>query len=408
MLPYRHTYCYNWEGFSEDGVPLKGRASAPSLSLAKHTLIKQQIIIKKIHLAYVATLLSRYQHTKRVNHHQITLVTRQLATLLQAGIPLLSSFEMISAHQQHTAIGFILEQIQRDLAEGHPLTEALRTHPRVFDDLYCQLIDAGEESGTLNAQLSTLVRLREKNEQLRVKVKQALFYPALVMGVSVLMTSLLLLFVIPQFQTVFDGLGATLPTLTLFVIALSNHFQHDWLLFLGGLLAIGQLTTYSYHAFSSFRRWIDRQLLTLPIMGNIIKKSTTARMMRTLATTFSAGLPLFDALKLVANTSGNSLYTEAILSVREAVGKGQLMHHAFSQTNQFSDLVIQLISVGEESGCLDVMLMKIAEQYEQDVETSVDRLTTLIEPCMVCLLGLLVGGLVLSMYLPIFQMGALI
>ncbi|MCX7115472.1 MAG: type II secretion system F family protein [Gammaproteobacteria bacterium] len=406
MLQWKRIY--NWEGISPEGNPIKGRAQAPSLALAKHELSKQNVFIKKIHLAGFATCCLKYQSKQRIKACHLTLLTRQLATLINAGIPLLQSFEIMIKNQSHVALRWVLEDIQKQLATGLTLAESLKKHPQIFDSLYCHLIEAGEHSGKLDSLLIIIATLKEKNAHIIQKVKKALFYPVLVLVMSLLITSLLLLCVIPQFQDVFHNLGATLPALTLFVIALSTQFQHHGAMLLGLLLLSMGLTHYAYHTASSFKYWIDKLRLKLPLMGTLIQKASIARFTRTLAITFSAGLPLFDALKLVANSAGNSVYIKALQRTQDEVASGQLMHIALSHSPLFPDLVIQLLAIGEESGALEDMLLNIATQYEQDVETTIDNLTTLIEPFMVCVLGILVGGVVLAMYLPIFQIGAII
>ncbi|MEZ5552537.1 MAG: type II secretion system F family protein, partial [Pseudomonadales bacterium] len=306
---------------------------------------------------------------------------------------------------EKTKVSELVRKVRNDVAGGSSFASSLRKHPLYFDDLFCNLVDAGEQSGSLETMLDRIASYKEKSESLKAKVKKAMTYPIAVLCVAFIVSGILLIKVVPQFQEVFAGFGAELPAFTLFVISISEFTQAYWLLIVLGIGgAIAALIAVKKRS-RAFREWIDRLSLKLPIAGNIIEKSSVARYARTLSTTFAAGVPLVEALNSVAGATGNSVYSQAVLRIRDDVSTGQQLNFSMKSTGVFPNMIIQMVAIGEEAGALDDMLDKSASYYEEQVDNAVDNLTALMEPMIMSVLGVLVGGLIIAMYLPIFQLG---
>ncbi|MFC3033363.1 type II secretion system F family protein [Pseudoalteromonas fenneropenaei] len=395
-----------WTGVSARGKKLEGEMTAQSIALVKAQLRKQGITPSKVKRKPKA--LFSFASTDKVSARDIAILTRQIATMLTAGVPLIQSIDMIASGTKNKAVTRLMEKISDEVKAGQPLAKALREHPRYFDDLYCDLIHSGEQSGALDRIFDRVALYKEKAEALKSKIKKAMFYPIAVIVVALIVTSILLVFVVPQFQDIFNGFGAELPAFTLMVIALSEFMQAYWWVI---LFAIGGFI-YAYKEMliksKPLRNFNDRMVLQLPVVGDILKKAAVARYARTLSTTFAAGVPLVDALDSAAGASGNVIYRDAIVDIKGEVSSGNQMNWAMRNTKIFPDMVVQMVSIGEESGSLDSMLAKVASIYEQEVDDAVDGLSSLLEPLIMAVLGVLVGGLIVAMYLPIFQLGSVI
>ncbi len=351
---------------------------------------------------------SLFKRGGKVTPADIALFSRQLATMLQAGIPLVQAFEIVGNGHDNPAMQKLIQSIKTDLEGGTALAEALGKHPLYFDDLYVNLVEVGEHSGSLDTLLDKVATYKEKTEAIKKKIKKALFYPAAVVVVAIIVTTILLIFVIPQFESLFKGFGADLPAFTRMVIDLSKFMQSKGLFLLfvlvGGIMAFLAAKKRSRR----LREAQDRLALKLPIVGQILVKAAIARFARTLSTMFNAGVPLVEALESVAGATGNIIYENAVLQMKDEVATGQRLQRAMENTGLFPNMVIQMIAVGEESGSLDSMSAKVADFYEADVDAAVDAMSSLLEPLIMAILGILVGGLVVAMYLPIFKMGSVV
>ena len=338
----------------------------------------------------------------------IALFTRQMATMMRAGVPLVQAFEIVADGVEKPKVGELIRQIRNDVAGGSSFGAALRKHPAHFDDLFCNLVEAGEQSGALETMLDRIATYKEKTESLKAKVKKAMTYPIAVLVVAFVVTGILLIYVVPQFEQVFAGFGAELPAFTQMVIGLSEFVQAWWFVILIGIIGavFGFIT--ARRRSQKLREAIDRLSLKAPIAGTIIEKSAVARFSRTLSTTFAAGVPLVEALNSVAGSTGNSVFVEAVYKIRDDVSSGQQLNTSMKLTNVFPNMVIQMVAIGEEAGALDSMLDKAASYYEEQVDNLVDNLTALMEPMIMAVLGVLVGGLIIAMYLPIFQLGQVV
>ena len=396
---------YTWTGRNQRGENVTGELDASTMSLAKATLRRQGIAPKKVRKKSKPFFSGR---AKRITPRDITFFTRQLATMLTAGIPLVQAFDIVARGQANLNLEKLIGKIKNDVEAGSTFAEALRKHPKYFNELFSSLIDAGEQSGTLDIMLGKVATYKEKTESLKGKIKKALFYPAAVIMVAVLVTAGLLIFVVPQFESLFQGFGADLPAMTRLVINLSEIFQHYWwVAFVSAIIGTLAFTRAKQRS-KKFNYFLDRASLKIPIIGTILEKAAIARFTRTLSTTFAAGLPLVDALEAVAGATGNLLYTDAAYKIRDNVSTGQQLHLSMRTTGLFPNMVIQMVAIGEESGSLEEMLGKVADFYEEEVDNAVDALSSLIEPLIMVILGTLVGGLVIAMYLPIFKLGAVV
>jgi type IV pilus assembly protein PilC len=394
---------FAWEGTDSKGKRLKGKTVAVDEAAVRAELRRQGVV--PVRVRKQSTL---FQKRGRVTAADIAIFSRQLATMLTAGIPLVQAFEIVGTGHDNPAMQKLILAIKADLEGGTALAEALSKHPIHFDDLFVNLVTAGEQSGSLETLLDKIATYKEKTEAIKKKIKKALFYPAAVMVVAVVVTAILLIFVIPEFESLFQGFGADLPAFTRMVIGLSEFMRSQgWLLV---FLLVSVVVGYGwlYKRSRRMREIQDRLALKLPVVGAILVKAAIARFARTLSTMFSAGVPLVEALESVAGATGNIIYENAVMEMRDEVSTGQRLQRAMTNTELFPNMVIQMIAVGEESGSLDEMSGKVADFYEEDVDNAVDSMSSLLEPMIMAILGVLVGGLVIAMYLPIFKMGAVI
>ncbi|HKE44371.1 MAG TPA: type II secretion system F family protein [Steroidobacteraceae bacterium] len=394
---------FNWVGKDKKGNKLKGRSLAASEQALRADLRRQGVVPVKI-----SKQSSLFKGGGKVKPEDIAIFSRQLATMLTAGIPLVQSFEIIGNGHDKPAMQKLVLDVKADIEGGTSLHEALGKHPLYFDDLYVNLVEAGEQAGALESLLDKIATYKEKTEALKKKIKKALFYPAAVMVVAVIVTLILLIFVIPQFEALFKGFGADLPAFTQMVINLSRFVQDQgwWMVILVGAGIYGFIEAKKRSR--GMREAIDRLSLKLPVVGPILTKAAIARYARTLSTMFSAGVPLVEALQSVAGATGNIVYEQAVLRMKDEVATGQRLQRAMENTGLFPNMVVQMIAVGEESGSLDEMSGKVATFYEQDVDNAVDSMSSLLEPLIMAILGVLVGGLVIAMYLPIFKLGSVV
>jgi type IV pilus assembly protein PilC len=394
---------YTYVGKDKKGKTVKGRLLAVSELAAKADLRKQGIVAKKI-----SKQSQLFKNGKAVDSADIALFARQLATMLQAGIPMVQAFEIVGNGHEKPSMQKLIMAIKGDVESGTTLHEALAKHPLHFDDLFVNLVEAGEHAGALETLLEKIATYKEKTEALKKKIKKAMFYPAAVLVVAVIVTLILLIFVIPQFETIFKDFGADLPAFTLMVIGMSKFVQAYG--FMIGAVMAGAIYAFFYFKKRSrpMRQGIDRALLKAPVIGPILVKAAIARFARTLSTMFAAGVPLVEALTSVAGATGNIVYENATLQIRDEVSTGQRLQRCMENTGLFPNMVVQMIAVGEESGSLDSMSGKIADFFEADVDAAVDGMSSLLEPLIMAILGVLVGGMVIAMYLPIFKLGAVV
>ena len=394
---------FTWEGTDRRGNRIRGKSVAASEAAMRADLRRQGLVPVR-----VKKQTKLFSGGGKVTAADIAIFSRQLATMLTAGIPLVQAFEIIGAGHENQAMQNLVLAVKADVEGGTALAESLGKHPLHFDDLFVNLVEAGEQSGALETLLDKIATYKEKTEAIKKKIKKALFYPTAVLGVAVLVTVILLIFVIPEFENLFRGFGADLPGFTQAVINLSKFVQHQgWMLLItaaGGIYGFTWIKKRSRR----LRHFIDRAALKMPIIGPILTKAAIARYARTLSTMFSAGVPLVEALESVAGATGNIVYETGILRMRDEVATGQRLQRAMENTALFPNMVVQMIAVGEESGSLDEMSGKVADFYEDDVDAAVDSMSSLLEPLIMLILGVLVGGLVIAMYLPIFKMGAVI
>ena len=397
------TFVYS--GANKRGQAVKGEISATSVLEAKNQLRRQGISAKRVKKLTTPLFGKGAQKIKPMD---IAVVSRQLATMLSAGVTLIQSIDMIAQGHNNVKMRKMLGDISNEVKAGNPLSNSLRKHPDQFDDLYCDLVETGEQSGALETIYDRIAIYKEKAEALKSKIKKAMFYPIAVIVVAFIVTTILLIFVVPQFEEIFSSFGAELPAFTQFVLHISR-FMQDYGLFVGaGLFAAGMLFSRAHKKSKKLRDSVDAKLLKIPVIGEILKKAAVARFTRTLSTTFAAGVPLISALDSAAGASGNAIFRDAILFVKKEVAGGIQMNTAMRATNVFPEMVVQMIAIGEEAGAVDEMLSKIAFIYEAEVDDMVDGLTSLLEPMIMAVLGVVIGGLIVAMYLPIFEMGNVI
>ncbi len=395
---------FTYEGIDRKGSRVKGEITGKGPALVRAELRKQGIQAKKVVKKREMSLGGK----KKIKPMDIALFTRQMATMMKAGVPLVQAFEIVSDGLENPSMRDVVLKLKTDVESGNNFAGALRQHPRLFDDLYCSLIESGEASGSLETMLDRVALYKEKTEALKQKIKKAVKYPIAVVCVAVIVTGILLVKVVPTFQELFQGFGAELPAFTQFVIDLSEGLQSNFLMVLlvGAALVIG--FTEARKRSQGFRDAVDRLLLRIPVVGPITHKATVARFARTLSTTFAAGVPLIEALDACAGATGNVVYRKAVLQVKEDVATGQQLQFAMRSTGVFPAMALQMTAIGEESGALDAMLAKVATYYEDEVDNLVDGLTSMLEPLIMAILGVLIGGLIIAMYLPIFQLGAVV
>jgi type IV pilus assembly protein PilC len=394
---------FNWEGKDRAGKKVKGKLVAVSEAAVRTELRRQGVIATR-----VRKQSSLFRQQGRVTAADIAIFSRQMATMMAAGIPLVQSFDIIGAGHENPAMQKLILAIKVDVEGGTSLAKALAKHPLHFDDLFVNLVSAGEQAGALETLLDKIATYKEKTEAIKKKVKKALFYPSAVVVVAIVVTAILMIYVIPEFESLFQGFGADLPAFTRFVIDISNFVQEQGWLLLIGIIGLGFGFFYAKKRSRALRHFLDRAILKVPIIGPILNKSAIARYARTLSTTFSAGVPLVEALESVAGACGNIVYETAVLRMRDEVATGQRLQRAMENTELFPNMVNQMVAVGEESGSLDAMTAKVADFYEEEVDNAVDSMSSLLEPLIMAILGVLVGGLVIAMYLPIFNMGKVI
>jgi len=395
-----------WQGLNRKGKKVSGELSATSLLDLKAQLRKQGITPGRIKKK--PKPLFGLGGDKKIIPADIAVITRQIATMLGAGVPLVQTIEMIGKGHNNGNMQKLLAEIGNKLQSGIPLSDCLRDHPKYFDDLYCDLVASGEQSGSLETIYDRIATYKEKAEALKSKIKKAMTYPIAVLIIAAIVTSILLIFVVPVFQDIFASFGAELPAFTLLVIGISEFMQAYWYIMLAAIFIAGFLFKRAHLNSQAFRDSVDKKILKIPVIGELLEKAAVARYARTLSTTFAAGVPLIDALESAAGASGNAVFRDAILEIRSEVSSGMQMNLAMRNCNIFPDMVIQMVAIGEESGAVDDMLAKVATVYEQQVDDAVDSLTSLLEPMIMAVLGVVIGGLIIAMYLPIFQIGMVV
>jgi type IV pilus assembly protein PilC len=392
-----------WEGKDKRGIKMKGETLAKNANLLKAELRRQGInptIVKpKTKPLFGAA-------GARIKPQDIAIFSRQIATMMQSGVPMVQSFEIIAGGQKNPRMKDLLLKVKADIEGGSSLSESLAKHPLYFDALFCNLVRAGESAGVLDVVLHTIASYKENIETIKGKIKKALFYPAMVIAVAVIVSAVLLVFVVPSFRNVFQSFGADLPAFTLFILACSDFVIAYWWAIIGAAIAAVVAFFMVKKRSRAFNHFLDRMILKVPIIGQVMHNSAIARFARTLAVTFKAGVPLVEALETVAGACGNIVYEDAVKRIREDVAVGYQVNLAMKQVNLFPNMVVQMTAIGEEAGALDTMLYKVAEFYEQEVNNAVDTLSTLIEPMVMIVIGVLVGSMVIGMYLPIFKLAA--
>lgn len=388
-----------WEGKDRTGKTIKGEMRAAGAVVVTSTLRKQGIRVVKI---------TKAKTGGKITDKDITLFTRQLATMMKSGVPLLQAFDIVGKGHSNRAVGKLLMDIKSEVETGSSLANAFKKYPLYFDSLFCNLVAAGEAAGILDGLLDRLATYKEKIQAIKGKIKSALFYPVSIIVVAFVITAVIMIFVIPAFKELFQGFGADLPAPTLMVMTISDFFVEYWWAIFGGIG--GGLYTFFYiwKRSAAMQRVMDRLVLRLPIFGEVIRKATIARWSRTLSTMFAAGVPLVEALNSVAGAAGNQVYYEATKNIQNEVSTGSSLVDAMMATNVFPSMVLQMVSIGEESGSLDAMLSKIADFFEAEVDDAVEALSSLMEPLIMVVLGTLIGGMVVAMYLPIFKMGQVV
>ncbi|HXD09333.1 MAG TPA: type II secretion system F family protein [Burkholderiales bacterium] len=391
-------YTFLWEGKDKGGKLVKGDMRAGGEHVVLAQLRRQGIAVLKVKR-------QRGGLGGKVTQKDITLFTRQLATMMKAGVPLLQSFDIVGKGHANPAVGKLLMDIKNEVETGNSLTNAFRKYPLYFDALYCNLVGAGEQAGILDSLLDRLATYKEKILAIKSKIKAALFYPISIIVVAFIITAIIMIFVIPAFKDLFSSFGANLPAPTLFVMAISDFFVQYWWAIFGSVGFGVWFFFYTWQRSVKMQNVMDRLFLKIPVFGPLIRKATIARWTRTLSTMFAAGVPLVEALDSVAGAAGNQVYFEATKKVQQEVSAGISLTVAMTNTNVFPNMVIQMVSIGEESGSLDGMLSKVADFFEQEVDDAVDALASLMEPMIMVVLGVLIGGMVIAMYLPIFKMG---
>ena len=395
---------YVWEGKDRKGNKTKGEIMGSNLALVKAQLRKQGVIPDKVKKKPKPL----FGGSKKITPFDIAMLTRQLATMMKAGVPLVQSFDIVADGLENKGLQELVVSIRNDISSGSGFAASLRKHPKHFDDLYCNLVDSGEKAGALEAMLDRIATYLEKTELLKKKVKKAMTYPIAVIVVAIVVTAILLVKVVPQFESLFQGFGAELPVFTQMVVRLSEWMQSWWFVVVLGIVGTIFLFKESKRRSQKFSDIVDKYVLKLPVVGEILDKSAVAKFGRVLSTTFAAGVPLVDALDSVAGATGNAVYRDAIQRIKNDVSSGTQLQASMRQQDIFPVMAVQLTAIGEESGNLDEMLQKVAEHYEAVVDDMVDNLTALMEPMIMAVLGVLVGGLIIAMYLPIFQMGQVV
>ena len=395
---------FNWEGLDKKGKKLQGVTEAISVAYVNAMLRRQGVNPTKVR----KQTKSLFQSKKKITPKDISVFTRQFATMVEAGIPIVQGIDIVAKGHENPSVQQLLTAVKQDIESGTTLSAAFGKHKLYFNALYCNLVQAGEQAGILDDILQKVATYQEKIEAIKGKIKSALTYPAAVMVVAFVVTAILLIFVIPQFESMFKNFGADLPALTQFVVTLSHFFRDYWWIMFGGLGGGVGFIGYTYKRSEKMQHTVDRLLLRAPVIGMIIKKATIARYARTLGTMFAAGVPLVESLDSVAGAAGNRVYYEGVMAIKNEVSTGTHLRVAMEHTGLFPNLVVQMVAIGEESGELDKMLGKVADFYEAEVDDAVESLSSLIEPMIMAFLGVVIGGLVIAMYLPIFKMASVV
>ena len=390
---------FTWEGKDKTGKLIKGEMRAAGVEVVNSTLRRQGIRVTKV---------AKTKSSGSISDKDITLFTRQLATMMKSGVPLLQAFDIVGKGHSNPAVGKLLMDIKLDVETGSSLANAFRKYPLYFDSLFCNLVAAGEAAGILDSLLDRLATYKEKIQAIKGKIKSALFYPISIIVVAFVITAVIMIFVIPAFKELFQGFGADLPGPTLMVMTISDFFVDYWWAIFGGIGASLYSFFYAWKRSIAMQRVMDKLLLRLPIFGDVIRKATVARWSRTLSTMFAAGVPLVEALDSVAGAAGNYVYYEATKHIQSEVSTGSSLVAAMTETQVFSSMVLQMVAIGEEAGSLDAMLSKVADFFEAEVDNAVEALSSLMEPMIMVVLGTLIGGMVVAMYLPIFKMGQVV
>jgi type IV pilus assembly protein PilC len=392
---------FQWEGRDRAGKTIRGEMRAGGESVVTSTLRRQGIVVVKVRK-------QRFKGGKKVTDRDITMFTRQLATMMKAGVPLLQAFDIVAKGTDNKSVGKLFMDIKGDVETGTSLSQAFRKYPLYFDQLFCNLVGAGEQAGILDDLLERLAVYKEKMQAIKGKIKSALFYPISVLGVAAIVVVVIMLFVIPAFKDVFSNFGADLPTPTLVVIAMSDFFTAYWYIMFGVMFGAFYFMKQAWQRSPAVQMAMDRLMLKLPVFGEVLRKATIARWLRTLSTMFAAGVPLVEALDSVGGASGNIVYLQATKKIQQEVSTGTALTVAMQNAKVFPNMVLQMAAIGEESGALDSMLGKSADIYEREVDDAVDALSSLMEPLIMVILGTVIGGLVVAMYMPIFKMGQVV
>ena len=392
---------FQWEGRDRAGKTIRGEMRAGGEAVVTTTLRRQGIAVVKVRK-------QRYKRGKKITDRDITMFTRQLATMMKAGVPLLQAFDIVAKGTDNQSVAKLFIDIKGDVETGTSLSQAFRKYPLYFDQLFCNLVDAGEQAGILDDLLDRLAVYKEKMQAIKGKIKSALFYPIAVLGVAAIVVVVIMLFVIPAFKEVFSNFGAELPTPTLIVIAMSDFFVAHWYIIFGVLWGVFYFMKQAWKRSPAVQMAMDRLLLKMPIFGEVLRKATIARWLRTLSTMFAAGVPLVEALDSVGGAAGNIVYLQATKRIQQEVSTGTALTVSMQNAKVFPNMVLQMAAIGEESGALDSMLGKSADIYEREVDDAVDALSSLMEPMIMVVLGTVIGGLVVAMYLPIFKMGQVV
>lgn len=394
-------HLYAWEGKDKQGKTVKGETRAGGEAIVSATLRRQGVMVTKIKK-------KTYTAGKKITDKDITLFTRQLATMMKAGVPLLQSFDIVGKGHSNPSVSKLLFDIRSDIETGTSLNQAFRKYPLYFDPLFCNLVGAGEQAGILEDLLTRLAIYKEKTLAIKAKIKSALTYPIAILSVAFIVTAVIMIWVVPAFKEVFTSFGADLPTPTLIVMAISDFVVANWYFIFGGIFGVIYFFLQAWQRSLEMQRFMDRLLLQAPIFGAVIRKATIARWTRTLATMFSAGVPLVEALDSVGGASGNAVYLDATIKIQTEVTTGTSLTVAMQNAGVFPPMVTQMVAIGEESGALDGMLGKVADFYEDEVDEAVANLASLMEPLIMAILGIIIGGLVVAMYLPIFKLGSVV
>ena len=397
---------YIWEGKDSKGQKAQGETEGKSVALVKADLRRQGVNPTKVRKK-PKPLFGGGGKTK-ITPADISIFARQLATMMDSGVPIVQSFEIIGKGHENKGMSELLNAVKNDIEGGTTLSDSLAKHPLYFDELFCNLVQAGEHAGILDSILDKIATYKEKTEAIKSKIKKAMTYPIAIMVVAGIITMILLIFVIPQFETLFSGFGADLPAMTKAVVAMSKWMQSWWWAVFAVIFGTIKAASEAKRRSKKFNIFLDRALLKAPVIGGILHKAAIARYARTLSTMFAAGVPLVEAMDSVSGAVGNIVYREAVIKMRDEVSTGTQINVAMKQTNLFPHMVVQMTAIGEEAGSVDTMLSKVADFYEAEVDDAVDNMTALLEPIIMAFLGVVIGGLVIAMYLPIFQMGKVV